>query len=177
MSKVTEKIREEIRELIPPTVFFFIALHLVALVRSLMVKGTGIPISSSLQVTIAALLLGKSVLIADLLPIMNRFPEKPLAYNVAWKTTIYLVIAAVLHYLENLIEFWRKAGSFVEGNKKLLAEVIWPHFLAIQIVLAVMILMYVTMRELGRVLGAGTIKKMFFGPIQKSTPVGVSRPD
>ena len=177
MSKVTEKIKEELLALIPPTVFFFIALHLVAIVRSLMVKGTGIPITSSLQVTIAALILGKSVLIADLLPFMNRFPEKPLAYNVVWKTTIYLVIAAFLHYLENLIDFWRKAGSFVEGNKKLLAEIIWPHFLAVQIVLAVMIFMYVTMRELGRVLGAETLKRMFFGPIQRSTPVGVSRPD
>jgi hypothetical protein len=176
MSKVTEKIKEEIRAIIPPTVFFFVALHIVAIVRSLMVKGTGIPIMSSVQVTIVALILGKSVLIADMLPIINRFPEKPLAYNVAWKTTIYLVIAALLHYLENLIDFWRKAGSFVEGNEKLLAEMIWPHFLAIQIILAVMILMYVTMRELGRVLGADTLKRMFFGPLQ-STPVVVSRPD
>jgi len=42
MSKLTAKIREEIYALLPPTIFFFIALHLVALFRVLMLKGTGI---------------------------------------------------------------------------------------------------------------------------------------
>ena len=73
--------------MLPPTIFFFIALHLVAFIRILMLKGTGIPFGTSVSVTVAALVLGKSVVIADLLPIINRFPEKPLAYNVVWKTT------------------------------------------------------------------------------------------
>jgi hypothetical protein len=33
--------------------------------------------------------LGKSVLIADMLPINNRLPERPLVYNVVWKTVMY----------------------------------------------------------------------------------------
>ena len=121
MSKVSAKIKEEFLELIPPTLFFFVALHLVAFVRVLMVKGTGLSVSSSLSVTIGALVLGKSVLIADLLPAVNRFPEKPLAYNVAWKTTIYVLVSAVFHYLEHLIDFWREAGGFVAANEKLFA--------------------------------------------------------
>jgi hypothetical protein len=168
MSKVANKIKEEILEMVPPTLFFFIALHLVALVRSLMVKGTGLPIMSSLSVTIGALVLGKSVLIADMLPIINRFPEKPLAYNIIWKTTIYVLVAAVVHYLENLVDFWRETGSLVAGNKELLAKIIWPHFLAIQIFLTVIILMYVTMSELTRALGTDKVKKMFFGPMPKA---------
>ena len=68
MSKVFEKVREEFVALLPPTIFFFITLHLVAVIRVLMLKGTGIPVSTPLQVTIAALILGKAVLIADLLP-------------------------------------------------------------------------------------------------------------
>jgi hypothetical protein len=164
MTKVIDKIKEEIYALLPPTIFFFITLHLVAYVRSLMVKGTGIPLTSSLTVTIAALILGKAVLIADLLPIINRFPTKPLAYNVVWKATIYIAVAAILHYLENLFDFYRHTGSLVEGNRELLAAIIWPHFLAIQIVLAIMIFMYVTIRELTRAIGAQRMKRMFFGP-------------
>jgi hypothetical protein len=92
MSKVSDKIKEEFLAMIPPTIFFFVALHIVALVRVLMLKGTGITPMTSAAVTIAALVLGKSVLLADML--INRFPEKPLIYNVAWKTVIYLVVAA-----------------------------------------------------------------------------------
>jgi hypothetical protein len=167
MSKALEKVKEEFFKLLPPTLFFFVTLHIAALIRSLMVKGTGIETTTSVSVTIGALILGKAVLLADLLPAINRFPEKPLIYNVAWKTTIYLVVAAGLHYLENLIDFWRKAGNFVSANRDLLANIIWPHFLAIQLFLFVIIVMYVTMSELIRVIGLDRVKRMFFGPLPR----------
>ena len=151
--------------MLPPTIFFFIALHLVALIRILMLKGTGIAFSTSVSVTVAALILGKSVVIADLLPIINRFPGKPLAYNVAWKTLLYFLVAMLVHYLERLIDFWREAGSFIAGNEKLLAEIVWPHFWAIQIVLMMLITMYCTMSELVRVLGSDKMWQLFFGPM------------
>jgi hypothetical protein len=168
MSKLSAKIREEIDALLPPTLFFFIALHLVALVRVLMLEGTGIAPGTSVSVTVAALILGKAVVIADLLPFINRYPDKPLIYNVAWKTTIYVLVAMLVHYLERLVDFWREAGGLIAGNEKLLAEIIWPHFWAIQIFLVMVILMYCTMRELVRVIGGDTVRRMFFGPLQNA---------
>jgi hypothetical protein len=164
MSKLTAKIKEEFYAMLPPTIFFFIALHLVAFIRILMLKGTGIPLGTSVSVTVAALILGKSVVIADLLPIINRFPEKPLAYNVAWKTILYVLVAMLVHYLERLVDFWRSAGSFIAGNEKLLAEIVWPHFWAIQIILLMLISMYCTMSELARVIGGDKMRQLFFGP-------------
>jgi hypothetical protein len=164
MSKLSEKIKEEIVALIPPTVFFFIALNIVGLVRALMVKGTGLPVASSAQIAVGALILGKAVLIADLLPIVNRYPDKPLVYNVAWKTAIYFLIALVIHYLERLVDFWKAAGGFVAANQKLLAEIVWPQFWGIQIVLLVLILNYCVLHELIRVIGAEKVREMLFGP-------------
>jgi len=166
MSNLSEKIEEEIRALLPPALFFFVALHLVAFVRVLMLEGTGITVGTSVSVTVAALVLGKAVLIADLLPFINRYPGKPLVYNVAWKTAIYVLVAMLVHYLEHLVDFWRKAGSLIAGNQKLLAEIVWPHFWAIQIFLLVLILMYCTMREFVRVLGGEKVRRMFFGPLE-----------
>lgn len=163
MSKFSEKAKEEFLALLPPTIFFFIALHIVALVRVLMTHGTGLPVSSSGQIAVGALILGKAVLLADLMPAINRFPNRPLAYNVAWKTAIYFVIATVIHYLERLVDFWKQAGGFAAANEKLLATIVWPHFLAIQIVLLVLILNYCVLRELGRVLGTGKLLTLFFG--------------
>jgi hypothetical protein len=164
MSKLSAKIKEEVEALLPPTLFFFVALHFVALLRALMLKGTGIALSTSASVTVAALIIGKAVLIADLLPLINRYPDKPLVYNVAWKTTIYALIAMVVHYLERLVEFWREAGGLIEGNHKLLAEIVWPHFWAIQLLLVVLILMYCTMREFIRAIGRDKVRQMFLGP-------------
>ncbi len=168
MSKLSAKIKEEIEALIPPTLFFFVALHLVALVRVLMLKATGLAPATSVSIAVAALILGKAVLIADLLPFINRYPDKPLVYNVVWKTVIYVLISMFIHYLERLVDFWREAGSFVAGNEKLLAEMVWPHFWAIQILLVALILMYCTMREFARALGEDKVRRMFFGPLDRA---------
>src|SRR6266700_1720143 len=142
MSKLSTTLKKEFFELLPPTIFFFVALHIVAFVRVLMLKGTGISPVSSMSIAVAALILGKAVLLADMLPMINRFPNKPLIYNVSWKTLIYLLMSALIHYLERLIDFWRQTGGLVAGNEKLLAEIVWPHFWAIQIILLVLIVMY-----------------------------------
>jgi hypothetical protein len=165
MSKLTSKLDEEFFKLLPPTIFFFVALHVVALVRALMMRAEGISPLSSVSIAIAALVMGKVVLLADMLPMINRYPDKPLIYNVAWKTLIYLVVSLLIHYVEHLIEFWRQTGSFVAGTEKLLAEMVWPHFWAIQIMLFVLILLYCTTHELVRVMGKERVLRFFFGPL------------
>ena len=165
MSKLFTKLKEEFFKILPPTIYFFVALHIVMFIRVLMLEGTGIAPSSSISIAVASLILGKAVLIADMLPMINRFPNKPLIYNVAWKTVIYLLLSAVIHYLERLIDFWRQTGGFVAGNQKLLSEIIWPHFWAIQIILFVLIAAYCTVHELVRVIGREKVLRIFFGPM------------
>jgi hypothetical protein len=165
MTKLFTKLKEEFFRLLPPTIFFFVALHIVALVHSLMMKAEGISALTSVSIAIAALVMGKSVLLADLLPIINRFPDKPLIYNVTWKSSIYVLVSLLIHYLEHLIDFWRQTGGLVAGNKELWAEIVWPHFWAIQIMLLVLIIMYCTMHELVRVIGREKVLRIFFGPM------------
>jgi hypothetical protein len=159
------KLKEEFFKILPPTIFFFVALHIVMFVRVLLLEGTGVKPSSPISIAVAALILGKAVLIADMVPMINRFPNKPLIYNVAWKTLIYWLMATLIHYVERLVDFWRQAGNFVAGNQKLFAEIIWPHFWAIQIILFVLIAMYCTMHELVRVIGKEKVLRIFFGPM------------
>jgi len=162
MRKAAETLKEEFLAMLPPTIFFFIALHIIALVRSLLTRGSGLPVSSSGQILIAALLMGKAVLLADHWPPINRFPEKPLIYNIAWKTVIYFVVASVIHYLERLVDFAKAAGGIVAGNAKLLSEIIWPHFWGLEIVVLLVIFNYCVIRELGRGLGEERIFRLFF---------------
>ncbi|HEX3227532.1 MAG TPA: hypothetical protein VHQ95_01125 [Pyrinomonadaceae bacterium] len=51
------------------------------------------------------------------------------------------------------------------GNRKLLAEMVWPHFWAIQIILFVLIGAYCMVHELVRVIGREKAMRIFFGPM------------
>ena len=77
-------------------------------------------------------------------------------------TVIYYLVASFIHYLERLYDFATEAGGIVAGNEKLLSEIVWPHFWALQIILLVVILNYCVLREMGRVLGERRMIRMFF---------------
>ena len=170
MHKLLEKLKEEFFAVLPPTIFFFVVLHIVTIIRVLMAKGSHYEPLSSTSILVASLILGKAVLISDLLPPINRYPDKPLIYNVAWKTPIYLLMATIIHYLERLIDFSRQAGGIVAGNEKLFAEMVWPHFWAVELLLFVLILNYCTARELARVIGKKKMLQLFFGPMPVPQP-------
>ena len=167
MGKVFAKVEKEFLAMLPPTIFFFVILHILALVRALMIEATGFTPLSTASIAVTALILGKAVLIADMLPFINRFPERPLFWNVVWKTVIYGLLSMLIHYLEHLVEFSRQAGGLVAGQEKLLAEIVWPHFWAIQIILWLLIVIYCATRELARLIGQKRMLRMFFGPLPR----------
>lgn len=163
MRDVPARLKHELLEVIPPAVFFFIAFQVIAFTRALMLEQYGIRVSTFVAATVAALVVAKVVLIADHLPLINRFPEKPLIYNVVWKTLVYLLAALLVRYLEHLIPFAREHGGLAAANRHLLDEVVWPHFWAVQIWLLVLLLVYCALRELVRALGRERVLHLFFG--------------
>jgi len=160
-------LKHEILEAIPPFVFFLIAFHLLALTRSLMEAEYGIEARSIMNLTIAALVVAKVILLADLVPFVNRFPDKPLAWNIAWKTLIYMLAACAVVYLEHLWEFHGKYGSIAAANSHMVEEVVWPHFWAVQLWMSVLMLQYCTLREFARFLGSKRMRALFFGPLSQ----------
>ncbi|MFZ0827807.1 MAG: hypothetical protein WAO02_10330 [Verrucomicrobiia bacterium] len=165
MSKFSRSLKHLVHEMIPPATFFFVTFQLLALTRALMLKQYGIDVTTFAVATIGALVAAKVVVLADLLPFINRFPGRPLIYNIAWKTTIYFAAAFVVRYLEEFIHFYRAHGTVLGANRHLLDEVVWPHFWAIQIWLTVLLVMYCTMDELVRAIGKEQVRRIFFGPM------------
>lgn len=68
---------------------------------------------------------------------------------------------SAIHYLERLYDAAKAAGGIAAGNQKSLAEIIWPHFWGIQIVVLVVIFNYCVIRESGRVLGEDRVFRLF----------------
>jgi hypothetical protein len=163
MSHFITRLKHEFLDILPVAVFFFSAFQLIAFTRDLMLEQHGIHVSTLATAAIAALIVAKVVVVVDLLPFINRFPQKPLIYNVLWKTAIYFLATFVFRYLELFLPLFFKYGSFPQANSQLLDELVWPRFWYVQIWLAVLFLMYSAIRELIRVLGRDRMVRMFFG--------------
>jgi len=170
MSNFSHGLKHFIQELIPPVAFFFVGFQLLAVTRALMLRQYGIEVGTFMVATIGALVTAKVVVLADLLPFINRFPGRPLIYNIAWKTTIYFAAACVVRYLEEFIHFYRTHRTVLDANRHLLDEVVWPHFWAIQIWLTVLLLIYCTVDELVRALGKDRVRELFLGVSGKVAP-------
>jgi hypothetical protein len=161
VSTIGEKLKHEVRELIPVTVFFFVGTQLLALTQMLILDEYRLHAPSFAGAAIGSLIIAKVVLIADHLPFVNRFPGRPIIYNVLWKTGIYYIGAILFRYVEHLIHFWRKAGSFMAANRQLVDEVVWPHVFVIQLWVLVLLLIYCTMRELTAAQGHDRMHQLF----------------
>jgi hypothetical protein len=163
MQKVWHTIKHEFAELIPPTIFFFIAIGLLMLTKRLILKQYGIAFFDFAAVLVGALIIGKVVLIADHFRFVNRYPGKPLIYNVLWKSAIYLIAAFLVRAAEEIVPKVVQSGSLFVTFKEAVAGIVWPHFWVIHIWLGVLLFVYCALRELIRAIGKDQVMRMFFG--------------
>lgn len=173
MRGILAKIKHEVLEVIPPTVFFFVAIGLLILTKRLMLQQYGIEFADFGAAIVGALIVGKVVLIADHLPFINKFPNKPLIYNVIWKTIVYVLAAFIVRLGEHLIPLILKYASFREATVHLVDDVIWPHFWIIYIWLSVLLFVYCSLRELIQVIGKDQVLRLFFGVVRRDREADV----
>ncbi len=86
MSKFGQRVKHLVGEMIPPALFFFLAFQLLALTQALMLRQYDIDATIFVAGLLGALVVAKVVVLAEMLPFINRFPERPLIWNIAWKT-------------------------------------------------------------------------------------------
>lgn len=164
MTKFWRFLKHEFFQLIGPTVFFFVAFNLIAFTKKLFLEDYHINFTGFLvTASFGALLVGKVVILADEIPLMNRFPPRPLIYNVVWKTAVYSLAALIVQFLEEFFPLLWHDHNPATAAARVWDEVHWPHFWAVHILLAYFLLIYVSFRELARNLGERKFCQIFFG--------------
>ena len=153
---------KEFKELWPPTLFFAVGFNLIVLTIDLILADYLRTFGSFLVATTTALVVGKSVLVADAMPFLRRFNTAPIIVPVLFKTIVYWAVVFIVRFLEKLCEYLFSGGTFGSVREYVVMHFTWHRFAAIQIWIFVLFLIYTSVAELNAVLGAGQLRRIFF---------------
>jgi hypothetical protein len=153
---------KEFKEMVPPTVFFAVGFNLILLTTNLILQDYRVQFSSYLLATTGALIVGKSVLVANALPFFRRFDTAPLIRPVLFKSGIYFAVICAVRFLEKLIEFLAHGGALRELPDYVATHFTWDRFFAIQLWVLVLFLLYTFISELNALFGDGELARIMF---------------
>ena len=101
----------QLNHVLAPTVFFFLGFNLILWTKRLILQEHGVRFNGFLTATLAALLVGKAVLVTDNLPFMRRFDGAPIIQPILFKSAVYWLCVFVVRLLERLIHFLIAGGT------------------------------------------------------------------
>ena len=164
LARVGAFLADELRKVVPPTLFFFVGFNVILLTKRLLLADYLIAYSGFLIATTSALIVGKVVLVAERLPFLNRFDDAPLAFPILFKTIVYTVLVMLARLIEALLHYLIEGhaiggGAFIRYQLGMFS---WGRFVAIQVWIGVLFLIYVTASELNALLGDGELYKLLF---------------
>jgi hypothetical protein len=160
-SRIGTRLLHEVREALPPTIFFFVGFNFIVFTTNLLVAQYLVAVSNFMLATVAALVVGKAVLVANKIPLLRRYDRAPLIQPILFKTAFYWVIVFFARLLERFVHF------VIEGNPPgdfivyLITTFSWHRFCAISLWILVLFLIYVTATEMSHLFGPGELRRLF----------------
>jgi hypothetical protein len=152
----------QVKHALPPTIFFCVGFNLIVWTKRLILQEHGVEFSGFFTAIVAALLVGKAVLVTDNLPFMRRFDGAPLIQPILFKSAIYWICVLIARVLEEFLHFVAAGGELADFGGHLVDHFSWARFLSIQIWLMILFLVYVTTHELNELFGDGELYRLFF---------------
>jgi hypothetical protein len=161
-SRVPAFLIKELKEVLPPTVFFAVSFIIIVLTTQLILADYAARFVSFIVAITAALLVGKAVLVANELPFLRRFDRAPLIQPILFKTVVYFVVVFLVRILERIVEYLLSGGTMAGISEYVSENFSWHRFAAVQIWIFVLFLIYTTASELNTLFGDGELYKIFF---------------
>jgi len=137
---------------------FCFGFNLIVLTTNLLVADYGVAFGNFMLATGAALVVGKAVLVANATRSIRRYDRAPLIRPILFKAAFYWAVVLVARLLEHWIRFWlvehHPLGTFLPH---MVAMFDWHRFIAIQLWIFVLFLIYETATELNHLFGEGEL--------------------
>jgi hypothetical protein len=160
--RIGAQLLHEAREALPPTIFFFIGFNFIVLTSNLLVARYLIGLSNFMLATVAALVVGKAVLVANKMPLLRRYDRAPLIQPILFKTAFYWVAVFFARLLERFVHFALEGNPPGDFIAYLITTFSWHRFSAISLWILVLFLIYVTASEISHLFGPGELRRLFF---------------
>jgi len=160
--KILGRIKKEFLNVLPAVIYFFVALNLFNLTFGRLLKEAGSHLMTFPRIAIISIIVGKIMLVADVMPFLNKFPGRPLIYNTAWKTFIYSFFGFLFIVIKNLMPYFFKY-DFGSAWQHMAAEAPWTRLIVSQVWLVVLFFLFVMFRELVEAIGKDKLSRLFFG--------------
>jgi hypothetical protein len=152
----------EMRHALPPMIFFAAGFNLIAFSINLVLAQYALKLVSFMTATLAALLVGKVVLVAGKMRFLRRFDTAPLIRPILFKTAVYTFAVSVARIIEELVRYMIESGGMAGFGAAMLERFTWHHFVFVQLWVAVLFLIYVTFSELNMLFGDGELFRILF---------------
>lgn len=164
LTKIGRLLLHEVREVLPPTIFFFVGFNLILFTKRLILADYLIQFTGFAIATVGALVVGKVVLVADKMPFLRRFDYAPLAAPIVFKAAVYSFFVFVARLVEAFAHYAFEGGAIGHGAfiESQLGRFSWDRFISTQLWIVVLFLLYVTGHELNHLFGDGELFKIFF---------------
>ena len=152
----------QLGEVVPPTLFFAIGFNVIVFTTQLILADYLVHFANFMLVTFSALIVGKAVLLANHLPFFRRFDTAPIVQPILFKTIIYCIVVLVVRIIEKLVKYWLTGGTLEGIPDYVENHFSWNRFIAIQIWVFVLFLIYTIAAELNSLFGSGELAKILF---------------
>jgi hypothetical protein len=163
MPEVVAKVKEEIRKILVVAVFFSVGFCLIHVSNRLLTEGSHVEIASLTRAIFGGLIVAKVLLSVDLLPFVHAFPGGMLTRSILWKSSLYVAGGVAFLYIEPFAKNLFRGIGLSASHSRAWQELMLPRTWATVIWVAMLMAVFVTLRELSRVIGKDQFKHMFFG--------------
>jgi hypothetical protein len=160
--RIGARLLHEVREALPPTIFFFVGFNFIVFTTNLLVAQYLVAVSNFMLATVAALVVGKAVLVANKMSLLRRYDRAPLIQPILYKTAFYWVIVFLARLLERFVHFALEGNPPRDFPSYLITTFSWHRFSAISLWILVLFLIYVTASEFSHLFGPGELRRLFF---------------
>ena len=160
-------------EMAPPVLFFFTAFLLIGVIFKLLVTQYSIQFTAFTKAAVAALIIGKVILLIDWAESGRDFGSHRRIVVIACQTFVYAFTVSALGFGERILEAAHKAHSLREGFDMVLANAHFDRFIGLVILISLVVFVYLVLQEIERAMGPGALYRLLFkrpDPIAEGTP-------
>jgi len=160
--RLTSWLKYELTRSLWVSLYFFLCLAIIITLKKLFLAQYRIEYYGISLVIVGSLIAGKVVPLLDHISLEKRFPTYPRWMNVLYKTTIMASAILVVYTIEKIYHGYHEAGGLREGIKLVYESRELNRFLATNLCVGLMCLIWNLFSEINHHLGKGGVKKIFF---------------